>query len=193
LIISGVAGMPKNQIHHSLAHVTDIVPTLLELADIGKPGSHYRGQPIEPLLGNSLLPVLQGKSNRIHPADQAIGYEPAGSQALFKGDLKLVKNIAPVGDGAWHLYDMTRDPGETNDLQSQMPDVFKFMQADYAAYAKLNGILDMPEGYNPIQQVFINSIFNYWIPTYKTPVLAALLALLLISLGWIGLSRRRTP
>ena len=192
LIISGVAGMPQNQIHHSLAHVTDIVPTLLELADVNKPGSNYKGLPIEPLQGSSLLPVLQGKSKRIHPADQAIGYELAGSLALFKGDLKLVKNMAPVGDGAWHLYDMARDPGETNDLQSQMPDVFKFMQADYAAYAKSNDILEMPEGYNPVRQVFINSIVNYWLPTYITPALVALLALLLISLSWIGLNRRRT-
>ena len=192
LIISGVPGMTQNKIHHSLAHVTDIVPTLLEIAKVAQPGSLYKGQSIEPLQGSSLLPALQGTTAQIHAPDQAIGYELSGSQALFKGDLKLVKNIAPVGDGAWHLYDMTRDPGETKDLQNQMPDVFKLMQADYAAYAKSNGILDMPEGYNPVRQVVINSFINYWIPTYKTPVLAALSTLLLITLAWFGLRRRRS-
>jgi arylsulfatase/uncharacterized sulfatase len=190
LIISGVPGMPQNKIHHSLAHITDIVPTLLELAEVSLPGKLYKGQAIEPLLGSSLLPALQGTAARIHPSDKAIGYELSGSQALFKGDLKLVKNIAPVGDGAWHLYDMARDPGETNDLQSLMPDAFKSMQADYAAYAKDNDILAMPEGYNPVHQVVINSFVNYWIPAYKTPVLAALLALI-AAFAWVRYRRRR--
>jgi arylsulfatase/uncharacterized sulfatase len=85
---------------------------------------------------------------------------------------------------------MARDPGETNDLQSLMPDVFKSMQADYAAYAKANDILAMPEGYNPVHQVVINSFVNYWIPAYKTPVLATLLALI-AALAWVRYRRRR--
>lgn len=191
LIISGVTGMVQNVIHHSLAHVTDIVPTLLEIARIEKPGNSYKGLPIEPLQGASLLPVLMGSATRIHPAEQAIGYELSGSKALFRGDLKLVQNIAPVGDGKWHLYDMANDPGETKDLQTINPGVFKAMQADYAVYAKTNCILPMPDGYNPVRQVVINSFVNYWIPAYKTPVLATLFSLLLISLGWVVVRRRR--
>jgi hypothetical protein len=35
----------------------------------------------------------------------------------------------------------------------------------------------MPEGYNPVRQVLINSILNYWIPAYKSTALAVLAAL----------------
>ena len=192
LIISGVAGMPQNQIHHSMAHVTDIVPTLLDLAGVAQPGRQYRGQLVEPLQGRSLVSVLQGTSSQVHPAEQPIGYELSGSQALFKGDLKLVKNIAPVGDGQWYLYDIKHDPGETKDLKTTMPEVYKVMQADYATYAKSNDILAMPDGYNPVRQVVINSFVNYWIPAYKTPVLASLLGITLAALAVFGLRRRRS-
>ena len=192
LIISGVAGMPQNRIHHSLAHVNDIVPTLLELAQVPKPGGSYQGRTIEPMHGVSLLPVLQGTAQRVHAPDKPIGYELSGNLALFKGDLKLVKNSPPVGDGQWRLFDIVKDPGETQDLQQQLPEVFKAMQTDYAAYASAHGVLPMPEGYSPTRQVLINSFVNYWIPAYKTPVLVVLLGLGLLVTGWVVRRRRRT-
>ena len=54
LIISGVAGA-HNQIHDGLTHVTDILPTLLDVAR-ARPGTGYQGQPMSPT-GHSLLPV----------------------------------------------------------------------------------------------------------------------------------------
>lgn len=188
LIISGVAGMQKNQIHHALTHVTDIVPTLLDLAQTGAPGATYDGQAVEPLSGVSLVPLLKGEVQRVHPPDQALGYELSGNRALFKGDWKLVSNLAPMGDGQWHLYDIRQDPGETRDLQQHRPDVFAAMQSDYTVYAQTHGVLPMPPGYNPSRQVLINSLVNYWIPAYQTPALASLAALAL----WLGWRRRRS-
>ncbi len=177
LIVSGVAGASGNRILPALAHVNDIVPTLLELAGVKHPGTRYREQSVHALAGRSLLPVLTGQADRVHPVDSTIGYELAGNSALFKGDLKLVRNQAPVGDGAWHLYDIRTDPGETRDLRDQQPQVFAQMQTDYAHYARSHGVLAMPEGYDPGQQVLINSLLNYWIPTYSPPVLLALAGL----------------
>ena len=188
LIISGVPGTQPGQIQHSLAHVTDIVPTLLELAQVAHPGSAYKGAAIEPLRGQSLLAVITGRAQRVHAADAAIGHELSGNAALFKGDLKLVRNSSSVSDGAWHLYDITRDPGETRDLRDAMPAAFVSMQADYAAFASAHGVLPMPEGYDPIEQVHINTVFNYYVPTFGPHVLAAL-ALLVAAL--ILLRRRR--
>ena len=187
LIIAGVPGAGQNQVHSSLTHVTDIAPTLLELAGVAHPGNSYRGEPIETLMGRSLLPVLKGQAQQVHPADEAIGYELSGNLALFKGDLKLVQNMVPVGDGQWHLHDLRRDPGETQDLQRQMPDVFQSMQRDYAAYAQSHGVLSMPEGYSPTRQVMINSFVNYWIPFYRKPVLIFLAVLI----AGLGLAHRR--
>jgi arylsulfatase/uncharacterized sulfatase len=191
LIIAGVPGMAQNRIQGSLAHVTDLVPTLLDLARVAHPGTRYKGRPIEPLTGRSLLPVLTGRAERVHDADETIGYELAGNQALFKGDLKLVKDSPPLGDGLWHLYDLRADPGETHDLQARMPEAFSAMQADYAAYARSHRVLPMPPGYDPVRQVLINSFVNYWIPTYRNIVLASLAGLLALGVGIVMLRRRR--
>ncbi len=171
LIISGVPGARHNSIQQSLTHVKDIVPTLLELAQVPQPGNNYKGQSIEAITGRSLLPALTGAAERVRGADEAIGYELSGNQALFKGSLKLVKDLPPVGDGLWHLYDLATDPGETRDLQTKMPDVFKAMQADFDAYAKSHNVLPMPEGYRPARQVMINTFVNYWYPAYRETVL----------------------
>ena len=180
---AGVPGMAHNAVHHSLAHINDIAPTLLALAQVPQPGRSHQGRAIEPMTGTSLLPVLQGQQARVHSPQEAIGYELSGNEALFKGDLKLIRNIPPVGDGLWHLYDIVNDPGETQDLQAQRPAEFKAMQADYAAWAQANGVLPMPEGYDPIQQVLINSLVHVYVPRYRVAALV-LLASVLAGVAW---------
>ena len=188
LIISGAGALTAhNQVHAGLTHVTDIVPTLLDLTGVARPGNSYLGQPIEALTGRSLLPVLTDPSARVRGPDEAVGYELAGNKALFKGDLKLVWNNPPVGDSQWRLYNLSRDPGETQDLQKELPQQFAAMQAEYAEWAKANGVLTVPEGYDPVMQVMINTVVTYWLPTYWPHGVATLLALL--GLG-IALKRR---
>ena len=192
LIISGAATRSaRNQVHAGLTHVTDIVPTLLDLARVEHPGKRYQGQPIEGLTGRSLLPVLADPLARVRKPDESIGYELAGNKALFKGDLKLVWNNPPVGDSQWRLYNLSTDPGETKDLQKELPEQFAAMQIEYAAWAKANGVLPMPDGYNPVKQVFINSIVNYWIPTYWPHGVATVLGLLGLVIAFKRRAQRR--
>ena len=192
LIISGISGIPaahKQSVQNSLTHVSDIVPTLLDLAGVQHPGTSYKGQTIYPLTGHSLLPIIQGKATRVRGPDEVLGYELSGNRAVFKGDYKLLSNLAPVGDGQWHLYNIATDPGETRDLKDEMPELFQSLQNDYAKWAKANGVLPMPEGYDPIQQVIINSlVFVYW-PRYQWH-LAGLGVLLLLSGVWLWRRRR---
>ena len=189
LIISGGPIAAKPSVQNSLTHVSDIVPTLLDLAGVQHPGTSYKGQTIYPLTGHSLLPVLQGKATRVRRPDEILGYELSGNRAVFKGDYKLLSNLAPVGDGQWHLYNISSDPGETRDLKDELPELFQSLQNDYAKWAKANGVLPMPEGYDPIQQVIINSlVFVYW-PRYQWH-LAGLGVLLLLSGVWLWRRRR---
>ena len=192
LIISGISGIPaarKQSVQNSLTHVSDIVPTLLDLAGVQHPGTSYKSQTIYPLTGHSLLPIIQGKATRVRGPDEGLGYELSGNRAVFKGDYKLLSNLAPVGDGQWHLYNIATDPGETRDLKDDMPELFQSLQNDYAKWAKANGVLPMPEGYDPIQQVIINSlVFVYW-PRYQWH-LAGLGVLLLLSGVWLWRRRR---
>lgn len=175
-----IAGPPVSQvaqISRSLTHVTDIAPTLLDMAGVIAPTGQYQGKPVEVMAGRSLMPLLTGKASAVRGPQEFLGYELSGNLAVFKGTLKLSKNLAPLGDGQWHLYDLAQDPGETTDLQSAMPDVFATLQANYAQYAQEHGVLPMPAGYSPQRQVLINSFRHYWLPAYGRPVAMSLLVL----------------
>ena len=188
MIIAGVAGGLSNQIAQTLTHVTDIPPTLLEIAAVPLPGTQYRGQTIEPITGKSLVSLVKGDVPRARTPDEPLGYELSGNKALFKGDYKLSKNDPPVGDGQWHLYDIQRDPGETHDLQSEMPQRLATMQQDYLVYEKKHGVLPMPAGYSPNGAVLINGIYNYWLPTYGPA--GMVLVVLLISIALLSIGKR---
>jgi arylsulfatase/uncharacterized sulfatase len=115
----------------------------------------------------------------------------AGNLALFKGDLKIVKNSPPMGDGQWHLHDLKSDPGETRDLQGQMPEVFQAMRADYEAWSSSHQVLPMPDGYDPVRQVTINAFVNYWLPTYGKPVFFWFSVLVALLASVVVVRRRR--
>jgi arylsulfatase A-like enzyme len=186
----GNAEFRAGGISDGLAHVTDIVPTLTELAGVSDHGGSWQGKAVEPVTGRSLVPALKGRPGSVH-GDAPLGYELSGNAALFRGDYKLVRNLAPTGDGKWRLYDLKTDPGETHDLAAAQPDRFAAMRADYGAYAKANGVLDMPAGYTADEQ-----INRYAFEQQGKPRLIRLglwvggIVVLLAGLVW-GLRRRR--
>jgi arylsulfatase/uncharacterized sulfatase len=190
LVISGIPGMTKDHLSLAFTHVTDIVPTLLEAVGIPNHQGNYQGTAVEPLIGRSMLPMLLGQVKTVHSADQPIGYELAGSAALFKGDYKLVKNIAPLGDGQWRLYNLLADPGEVRDIATTEPERFKTMLADYEAYALANGVLPIPKDFDLQKNALRFGIQHFLIPKLQT--IAPWVALVLVVLigGWVQMRRR---
>lgn len=133
----------------STSFVTDITPTLLEIA--GAQGSRSE------MTGRSLLPVLKGDAALTYGPDEAVGIEVSGNSAFYKGDFKITRNIAPVGDGNWRLYDLSVDPGEVSDLSQSRPEKMTELLEGYADYASAMGVLEMPDGYNSSQQIAANT------------------------------------
>ena len=147
------AGLSSNE----FAFVKDVVPTLLQVAGVEVPGNTYKGKTINPITGVSMWEGLTGKAETFHSPSETIGYELAGSSAVFQGRYKLVQNLPPKGTGAWELYDMNVDPSEVNNLAVDKPELVAELKQAYETYEKENGVVRVPEGYNPIEQVSKNS------------------------------------
>lgn len=120
--------------------------------------------------------------------DAPLGYELSGNAALFRGDYKLVKNLPPLGDGRWQLFDITHDPGETHDLSVAQPERFLSMRRDYAAFVKRDQVLPMPAGYTADQQISDNAL-RYWVLKYLPMMLG--IAVALVASGVVLWYRRR--
>jgi arylsulfatase/uncharacterized sulfatase len=161
LIISGVPIQGEGlagRIEHAFTWVTDIAPTILELTGTAPPGERYGGRVVEPMIGRSHLPLIEGRADRVYSETDTVGTELAGHAALFQGDYKIVRNRGPVGDGEWRLYDIVRDPGETTDLSATHPGQLQRMLSHYHDYARRNGVLPVPRGYDAQRQVAINGL-----------------------------------
>ncbi len=131
---------------NAFAFATDLVPTLLELAGVeARPSQAAKLHPFD---GISMLAVLEGRSQRVHPPDAATGYELMVGSALFQGDHKILKTGPPTGDGSWMLFDVERDPGEIDDLRTEDPETFDRLLALYEEYAEAYGVIPMPEDFD---------------------------------------------
>ena len=184
----GNAAVRHGTVAGGFAHVTDIAPTLLETA--GVTPATAPGKAV--ITGHSLMPMLTGAAPAVRAADAPLGYELSGNAVVWKGDLKLVRNLPPYGDGGWELYDIRNDPGETRDLAGAMPAAFAAMQADYAAWAKREGVLAMPPGYSAPQQILDNAIDELLWPRLRPILMWAAGGLGLVIGGIIAWRRRKS-
>jgi arylsulfatase A-like enzyme len=139
------------------AYVRDVLPTILEVAGVERPGMTYDGREIYAPDGISMLPVLKGEVETVRTEDHPVGYELAGSSAVFKGRYKLMQNLPPKGTGAWELYDIEADPSELTNLAGEMPELAAEMLAFFESYAESVNLVPVPEGYNPLEQTVINA------------------------------------
>jgi len=151
LIISYPKGIPMGQRTDAFASVVDVVPTLLQFADV-KPSSAAPA-----LSGRTMVPLLTGASAQVYPADASISQELSGGSAVYQGDYKLVRNIPPFGDRKWHLYNLRNDPAESKDLASDDPERVKAMTDGYAEYVKKNGVIEVPDDYDIATQAKKNA------------------------------------
>lgn len=184
LVIAG-PDLPQTGILDGRAHVTDLVPTMLDIAGL---------DPVAPdIRGRSLLPMLSGARAAVYGDDEAVGFEVSGNAALYRGNWKISRIPTPLGDGKWHMYDLATDPGETTDLASARPELFQDMQNEYLSYADEVGVVPVPADYNPFKQIKKNVVSKMAREHWPGLLVAGLvlLTILFFSFRWVG--RRLRP
>jgi arylsulfatase len=145
VIISGAGVKSAGAIKPAVMHVTDLVPTFLELAGAKHPSE--TDKKLAPLRGKSLTPLLSGKTKSVRTDEDWIGEELFGNRMIRQGDWKLCHILTTAGgSGEWELFNLKNDPAETTDLSKQEPAKTKVMLALWDKYVALNGVILTDDG-----------------------------------------------
>ncbi len=138
-------GTKRNQ----FVNVSDIVPTIYELAGVTPP-EVFAGREQLPITGNSFASVLSqpdaAATNRLQY------FEMFGSRALVaEQDGVWWKAVArhiqgqPFDDDRWELYDLSADPSECSDLASSNPDKLAELIDLWFSEAERHGVMPLDD------------------------------------------------
>ena len=139
LIVSG-PGVTAGVQSDAFTYVWDIMPTILELADVEYP-AEYQGRRVEAPRGRSMVGILDGSASEIYSDQEFIGGEMGVGKWMRQGAYKAVSIAEPYGTGQWKLFNVEADTGEANDLASEMPDKLEELTAAWAEYAADVGVV----------------------------------------------------
>jgi arylsulfatase A-like enzyme len=146
LVLKPAVGDGGGKITDAFCTVMDIVPTLLEVAGVEHP-KQWKGKDILPIRGKSWTSFLKKPQLddpfAIHGHDHVTGFECAGSGAIRRGRYKLTYVPKPHGPQRWELFDILKDPGETNDLSKEKPQDFEAMLKLWEQYKSEVGVVGL--------------------------------------------------
>ena len=128
------------------SHVTDLLPTLCELAGVDRPAER-NGMVLQPLNGTSLAPILTNGSLDHARGSQYV--EMAGHRGFYDQGWEVVTRHQPLtafGDHEWELYNLTDDRTETNNLAAQHPERVAELAAGWETAARENQVYPLDEG-----------------------------------------------
>jgi arylsulfatase len=133
---NGIDASQNGGLRHAPGYLPDIMATIVEATGARYP-STFEGHAIDPLEGQSLLPVFANEATAVENR-KPMFWEHEGNAAVRIGQWKLVKRYPRD----WELYDMDADRTELHDLAAQQPRRVQEMAAQYDAWAKRCGVLD---------------------------------------------------
>ncbi|MGV9820853.1 arylsulfatase [Nocardia xishanensis] len=126
LLVSWPKGLPRaaadDGIRHEYAYVTDLAPTLLELAGLSRP-SVRNGLPAKDFDGVSAADLLRDPRATTRHTEQYS--EMTGHRSFYRDGWKLLSLYEPGSDidqPHWQLFDVRADPTELHDLSERHQD-----------------------------------------------------------------------
>jgi len=144
-------GVQGQRIIDAPLSVRDIMPTVLEIADIGydqdlvTPARSVDG--VNAPVAKSWLPILTGDATTVRTENDPIARELFLKRAVRLGNWKAVYGKADDADPAdrgapssWRLYNLSEDPSERNDVIDEYPEEFARLKTAWDLYAEENGV-----------------------------------------------------
>lgn len=119
MIVRWPGHIQPGRVSDLLCYFPDILPTLAELAGV---------EPPPDIDGISLVPEWLGEkaAGRPQPRHKYLYWELGQQTAVRVGHWKAIQ---PRRQAAWELYDLSRDPSESQNLAAEHPELLARMQA----------------------------------------------------------------
>ncbi|WP_280440471.1 arylsulfatase [Nocardia brasiliensis] len=147
LLVSWPKGLPRgagdNGIRHEYAYVTDLAPTLLELAGLRRP-SVRNGLPAKDFDGVSAAALLRDPQAATRHTEQYS--EMTGHRGFYRDGWKLLSLHEPGADldgPHWQLFDVRADPTELHDVSDRYPDKVAELAAAWDESAWANTVFPL--------------------------------------------------
>ena len=144
----------KGGIRHQFHHVIDIVPTILEAAQIKQP-EVVDGIPQKPIEGVSIAYTFDKKNANAPSTHKTQYFEMIGDHAIYHDGWIASSKVMRVpwdnsGKGhpdpagwPWELYDLSKDWTQFEDVAAKYPEKLKEMEALFWSEAQRNQVLPL--------------------------------------------------
>ncbi|MCB0996139.1 MAG: arylsulfatase [Acidimicrobiales bacterium] len=146
MIVSWPGGIPREhrgETRTQYQYVTDLLPTILELAGVEPPGDRD---------GASFADAVTAAADASTHHEQYS--ECFGNRSFYSNGWKLVAlhpRGAPYDDSEWELYDLGSDPTETHDLAAQLPAKVTELSEAWERAAHENLVFPLDDGTGLLQ------------------------------------------
>ncbi|CAF1067131.1 unnamed protein product [Didymodactylos carnosus] len=129
--------------------VMDILPTVLELANISHPGTIFRKRAVVTPRGKSWVPYLLNRDEHkhVHSEYDFTGWELFGERAIRRGNYKAILVPNESNTAKWELYDLSRDKGELINVAHEREDVLKELVEAWFIYEAETGVILAEDGW----------------------------------------------
>ena len=135
-------------IRRQYQHVTDLLPTVLDLVGVDMPTSK-RGVPVPPAAGASFAPSLgDAGADSTHPEQY---YEQMGHRGFYRDGWSAVtcrQPRTPFSTEEWELHHLAVDPTESRDLATEHPERLADLVDAWEQAAWANQVFPLDEGNN---------------------------------------------
>ena len=147
MIISKGDGLnDMGALRNQYQHVTDLLPTVLEMIEVEIP-QERKGQKLVPPSGNSFLDSVSHKE--AESTHRLQYYEQEGHRGIYRDGWSAVtchQKRTPFEEDKWELFDLSTDPTETQDLSDSHPEVLAELKDIWEEEAWANQVFPLDEG-----------------------------------------------